>query len=767
MGEVWRAEDTVLHRHVAVKLLPPVLANEQAYLKAFTDEARMAAALEHPHILPVHDFGEITSDDEVVTYLIMQLVEGGSLRQRMSRAGQQLFAVEEALNYLRQAAMAIDYAHSNHIIHRDIKPANMLLQENWLFLTDFGISKLLSSTTHRSHTHAGAGTPQYMAPEQIQGQAEPASDLYSLAITAYQLLTGRVPFQDEDPIKIFVMHIQNDPPAPRQFNPHLSEAMERTILRGIAKRPADRPSSCLAFVTELEQGWQRDTLANIMPADADPEATLLAPWSKRAKANYPTQLSATRLDSMETVIPASDLPMIRPGERPLSTNPTGGKVESEEVTNKQRTRIKRRAFLIGGVAALAMLAEGGYLLSTFLNKQGQVGGPTTLIAGQALFKLTGHSKTVKNARWSPQGQYLATGGEDAHVMLWNIDGLKATGNTQSIAVPERDWAFGEWADNAFPQNHLAWSPDGQQLAVLSAINQIDYNHEIALLNVFVSNARPAFSKHASDAELQANNAQLAWSPIDNTVATLYHNINGDHTGAWKINNGIPSLQISWKLPDDQSGFIQCALDWTKDGANVMTLNAGGGTDIVFDVLVWAIKDGKNAEPLVVNLPDRAQYLSGTHDPLQVMLLLPSLKGAPHTPDQFVTTNLDSAVVYDLKQKKILHQLGTDDPAAHKAIMVDATIKALYEPQMGALAWSPNGRYIAGTYISSSLIYVWDLQDPHPRKTRTGLQQPVLSFGKVGGHSGIIYDLSWSPDGRYVTSASDDKTVIVWKVDGSS
>src|SRR5579859_2407630 len=197
MGEVWLAQDTQLLRQVAVKLLPTVHMGDQNYLQVFEREARAVAALEHPHILPIHDSGELPMQaDKIVTYLITPFVDSGSLQDRFDHADGPLPPLE-ALNFLRQAAQAIDYAHSRQVLHRDIKPANMLLQQSWLFLADFGLAKLLTSTTQRNRTHAGDGTPEYMAPEQAHGKAEAASDRYSFAMTAYQLFTGRVPFRGD------------------------------------------------------------------------------------------------------------------------------------------------------------------------------------------------------------------------------------------------------------------------------------------------------------------------------------------------------------------------------------------------------------------------------------------------------------------------------------------------------------------------------------------------------------------------------------------
>src|SRR6266700_2903222 len=220
MGEVWLADDTQLRRQVAVKLLPYVVVSNQGYLGDFEREARAAAALEHPHILPVHDFGEQQVGDTVIPYIIMPYITGGSLCERL-RAMNGPLPTEEALHYLRQAAQAIDYAHSQRVLHRDIKPANMLLQQQWLWLSDFGISKLLTSNTYRSQTTSGAGTPEFIAPEQAQGHAEPASDRYSLAIMAYQMFAGQLPFKSDNAYSTMLMQIRATPPMPRQFNPQI------------------------------------------------------------------------------------------------------------------------------------------------------------------------------------------------------------------------------------------------------------------------------------------------------------------------------------------------------------------------------------------------------------------------------------------------------------------------------------------------------------------------------------------------------------------
>lgn len=188
MGEVWLGEDPRLHRQVAIKTLPLRSQNDQEFLRRFEREARAAATLNHPHILPVHDYGEqALSNGQSITYIVMPYVSGGTLAERlmMLTTNNRLMPADEAVNYLSQAAQAIDYAHGQHVLHRDIKPSNMLLRsDGWLLLADFGIARILSDETHLTQMGVGIGTPEYMAPEQAQGKAEAASDNYSLAVIA-------------------------------------------------------------------------------------------------------------------------------------------------------------------------------------------------------------------------------------------------------------------------------------------------------------------------------------------------------------------------------------------------------------------------------------------------------------------------------------------------------------------------------------------------------------------------------------------------------
>src|SRR5579859_3508814 len=290
MGEVWLGEDPRLHRQVAIKTLPLHKQADSEYLLRFEREARAAAALNHPHILAVHDYGkQALANGQDMLYIVMPYVAGGTLSERITllasnRAGMR---PDEVILYLSQAAEAIDYAHAQGVLHRDIKPGNMLLRkDNWLLLADFGIARILSEQQQFTQTGVGFGTPEYMAPEQAQGSAVAASDNYSLAVIAYQFLTGRLPFQADTGYATTIQHIVLPPPSPRQINPDISPAVEQVLLRGLAKDPAQRVPSARAFVAELQAALaSAPFVATLLkPALPPTEGAVFAPDQKSTTA---------------------------------------------------------------------------------------------------------------------------------------------------------------------------------------------------------------------------------------------------------------------------------------------------------------------------------------------------------------------------------------------------------------------------------------------------------------------------------------------------
>jgi serine/threonine protein kinase len=231
---------------VALKRLQTTLESEEARAR-FIEEARLLEQLRHPHILPLVDAG---IDVDGSPYLVTAYASGGSLRERLRRAGGHALPLEEVLAIIAQIGEALQYAHRRGVIHRDLKPENILFtQHGEALLSDFGIALLLGSQSVEQATVSG--TPAYMAPEQFRGQVSRQSDQYALACVAYELCTGRRVFEERDALVLMYKHTQEEPEPPRRYNIHLPEVMERAILRGLAKERGARYPDVQSFVAAL------------------------------------------------------------------------------------------------------------------------------------------------------------------------------------------------------------------------------------------------------------------------------------------------------------------------------------------------------------------------------------------------------------------------------------------------------------------------------------------------------------------------------------
>jgi serine/threonine protein kinase len=259
-ADVYLAEHVHLQTQVAVKVLSMRLAGE--YVEQFRTEARTVARLVHPHIVRVLDFGV----EDGIPYLVMDYAPGGTLRM-VHPKGTRL-PLETIVDYVKQVAQALQYAHERKLIHRDIKPENMLLGENGqVVLSDFGIALVAQSTRYQS-TQEVIGTAAYMAPEQLQGKPRRASDQYALAIVVYKWVCGDRPFHGSFP-EIYSQHLFVPPPSLREKVPELPPAVEEVVRVALSKEPERRFASVQAFATALEQACQRaPSQEGILPTDS-------------------------------------------------------------------------------------------------------------------------------------------------------------------------------------------------------------------------------------------------------------------------------------------------------------------------------------------------------------------------------------------------------------------------------------------------------------------------------------------------------------------
>ncbi|MFF7153999.1 protein kinase [Streptomyces sp. NPDC008139] len=237
MGDVWRADDGVLERRVAVKVLRPELFGDARFAKRFRREALILAALDHSGIVDVHDYGENAFGDGTrVAYIVMELVQGRPLDELLNEGGP--LPPEQALTTAAEALDALHAAHRQQIVHRDIKPSNLLIcNDGRVKVTDFGIASDLA-TSKITPDHAIVGTALYIAPEQVEGHdASAACDLYSMGVVCYKMLTGKLPFDGDRPIEIMLKHVQQPAPAlPADFPP----AVRDFVATALAKKPEER-----------------------------------------------------------------------------------------------------------------------------------------------------------------------------------------------------------------------------------------------------------------------------------------------------------------------------------------------------------------------------------------------------------------------------------------------------------------------------------------------------------------------------------------------
>ena len=246
MADVYKAKCHRLNRYVAIKILKQEYSGDKNFITKFRGEAQSAAGLSHPNIVSVYDVGE----DNGLHYIVMELVEGITLKKFIEKKGR--LAIKEAVGIAIQIAQGLEAAHNNHIIHRDIKPQNIMIsREGKVKVADFGIAKAVSANTY---TQNAIGSVHYLSPEQARGgYCDEKSDIYSLGVTLYEMLSGTLPFAGENTVSVALLHIQSEPQPLRELVPGVQYSLDRIVQKCMQKRPENRYLSASELIVDLKR----------------------------------------------------------------------------------------------------------------------------------------------------------------------------------------------------------------------------------------------------------------------------------------------------------------------------------------------------------------------------------------------------------------------------------------------------------------------------------------------------------------------------------
>lgn len=358
MANVYLAHDTYLDRNVAVKVLRGDLANDEKFVRRFQREALSATSLSHPNIVEIYDVGE----DDGQYYIVMEYVDGKTLKQVLKQRGH--LSVTEVIDIMLQVTDGMAHAHDAYIIHRDIKPQNIMIEDNGrIKITDFGIAMALNST-QLTQTNSVMGSVHYLPPEQANGKGSTVkSDIYSLGILMYELLTGSVPFKGDTAVEIALKHMKEKIPSVRKQNPTIPQSVENIILKATAKNPKNRYDSVREMYNDLQTALERDN-------------------EKRLVYEYPEN----DLEETKVIAPIPKEPKKPVVDKPLDKEET---TETDDSILKEKDEKNKLPIILAGIllAFLIVLAVVYLLISNHDVKEVKVPDVTGLTLEEAIKKV--------------------------------------------------------------------------------------------------------------------------------------------------------------------------------------------------------------------------------------------------------------------------------------------------------------------------------------------------------------------------------------------
>jgi WD40 repeat protein len=712
MGIVYRARQVSLDRVVALKVILSSHAASPDFVERFRVEARSAAGLDHPNIVPIHEIGEHAGEP----FFSMKLVEGETLAARNARIWDPQAQrpgpaqLRSAIELVIALARAVHYAHQRGVLHRDIKPTNILLgPDNKPYLTDFGLAKLVDADGGMTRTSAVLGTPSYMSPEQARGEARSltiATDIYGLGAVLYELLTGRVPFAGGTSVETIRMVLEQEPDPLRRFNPVLDSELETICLKCLEKEPASRYSSAGALADDLER-WMRHEPIVARPASATEK---LRKWVRRRPGMAMAAASAVLALIIVTVV--STVAAVRMNIARRSAEEANIRLE-QHVRDLQWDKAEELASSGKTGESLAYLAR---LVRTFPNATIPAARILSMLSVRSFPLPRGepmrHSRGISDLAFAPSGALLATASFDNTLAVWRVSDQKleatlphplpvvavrfhpsgdlllaACQSGEAILWDAASWeARGKFSFDPLHQPLLDFSRDGRWLASRTGPNQFT-----------------VFETDGGDTVL---------GPIERgDVIRFLHFAEGEDVLVVTADDGtirlydLPSGRV---LPPelDLRNPASCAM-LTPDGRKVVSGEARR-------IAVWDRTTGRLEREMATGL-NEVIGLSISPDGRRVF-------GLPY---------LEPPQIWDIASGAALSQ-----PLTAAANFLDG-------------GFSPDGRQVAAASAEGIAFVI----DGHDGKL---LVQPLHQGGS-------IVRIQFSPDGSLVATASEDGTAQLWDV----
>ena len=749
-ADVYLGEHIYLKTQAAVKILHARVEGDD--FASFQNEARMVANLLHPHIVRVLDY-DVTPEGD--PFFVMEYAPNGSLRRRHPRGTR--LPLDLVVSYTLQIAGALQCAHDQRLIHCDIKPENMLLSSNnQLLLSDFGVAVM--AHTSRSHNMQEiSGTAAYMAPEQIQGRASPASDQYALAVVVYEWLTGDYPFHGTL-VEIVSQHMMAAPRPPREIVPSLPAEVEQVVLMALHKDPQRRFARVEAFGNAFMQASSptimrpSDSATFIVPpvvpgAVSGPipsvtsAATVSAPTIRPTQSGEYTVISEQSLNA-PTLTPPSNPMVLGQVVPPVETPPTT-KVAAPDEERKRRPFVSRRSLLIGGVGIITLTASGTLL--ALAERSGFIAGGSANVVNNLTPRTSAAATTAPTATPSPVPTASPTP-KPTPSPTPKPTPSPTPEPTQSPPTPTPEPTqppptqaptIPTFVTYQGPSNMFAaaYSPNGSWIASAGKGGNIEiwdanYGHNLLVLS---SGASTVYS--------------VAWSPDGKYI------VSGQSDGTIQFWDTASGANLhTWK---GHSSQVNCVA-WSPDGQHI----ASGSGDKT--AKVWNVGDGSLVTTYThthfVNAvawsPNSAYVVSGGGDSMAQIwdagsgANLLTYKG--HLTDITTSDRRDvDSLAWSPDGSRIAS--ASDDFTVH---VWDSSSGQRYFAYLGhsdyviTVAWSPDGsRIVSGSRDTTA--QVWGATQGNT----------LLTYN---GHKSEVEWVAWSPDSSRVASASDDSTVQVWK-----